>query len=117
VTSTTSRVVDLGTVEGGGGVVWSVSPGGFHTNLVVLSAGDSIAAHTNDALDVLVVVLAGSATVHIDGAPAELGPAGAVLVPLGSVREITAGPDGVRYLTVHAQALPLTIDRKRSGDV
>jgi quercetin dioxygenase-like cupin family protein len=114
VTSSRTPVVDLGTVEGGGGVVWSVSPGGFHTNLVVLRPGEAIAAHRNDALDVLVVVLAGSATVTIDGAPSELGAAGAVLVPLGSVREITAGPRGVRYLTVHAQALPLTIDRNRS---
>jgi quercetin dioxygenase-like cupin family protein len=112
VTSTTSRVVDLGTVAGTGGVVWSVSPGGFHTNLVVLSPGESIAAHANHALDVLVVVLAGSATVHIDGAPSEVEPTRAVLVPLGSVREITAGPDGVRYLTVHAQAQPLTIERR-----
>jgi quercetin dioxygenase-like cupin family protein len=110
-------VVDLGTIAGEGGVVWSVSPGGFHTNLVVLRAGDSIAAHRNDALDVLVVVLAGSATVTIDGAPCELDAAGAVLVPRGSVREITAGPDGVRYLTVHTQALPLTIDPRRASDV
>jgi quercetin dioxygenase-like cupin family protein len=104
-------VVDLGAVEGEGGVVWSVSPGGFHTNLVVLGPAGSIATHRNDALDVLVVVLAGSATVTIDGVPSAVGAAGAVLVPLGSVREITAGPDGVRYLTVHSQALPLNITR------
>ena len=50
--------VDLSRVDGAGGVVWSVSPEGFHTNLVVLEPGGSIASHRNDSLDVLMVVLA-----------------------------------------------------------
>ncbi|HET6953148.1 MAG TPA: cupin domain-containing protein [Acidimicrobiales bacterium] len=101
--------VDLGAVAGDGGVVWSVSPGGFHTNLVVLAAGGSIAAHRNDALDVLHVVLTGSATLSIDGRAVELGAEQAVLVPRGTTRAVTAGPAGVRYLTVHRPRPPLGI--------
>lgn len=109
--------VDLARVEGSGGVVWSVSPTGFHTNLVVLEAHGSIASHRNDALDVLVVVLDGAGTAAVDGETVVLSPATAVLVPCGAVRSITAGPTGLRYLTVHAQRGPLTISARETGDV
>lgn len=93
-------------MEGVGGVVWSVSPDGFHTNLVVLEPGRSIAAHRNDTPDVLLVVLAGGGTAEVDDETVAL--ATAVHVPRGSVRAITAGSAGVRYLTVHAQRGSLT---------
>src|SRR3954452_2738844 len=102
---------DLSQVEGDGGVVWSVSPGGFHTNLVVLVPGGSIASHRNDALDVLVVVLAGAGTLAVDDATIDLTPATAVLVPRGTVRGVTAGTEALRYLTIHGERGPLTIGR------
>ena len=93
--------VDLSTVAGAGGVVWSVSPPGLHANLVVLEAGAGIGDSRNDALDVLLVVLAGEATVTVDGTPAELRASSALLVPRRATRRIVAGPAGVRYLSVH----------------
>jgi len=112
-----TSTIHLDAVEGDGGVVWSVSPEGFHTNLVVLTAGQSILPHRNDALDVLVVALAGTATVTIDGSDLELAPATAVLVPRGTSRSVMAGAGGVRYLTIHAQRPPLAVGPRRSADV
>jgi quercetin dioxygenase-like cupin family protein len=107
-------VVDLARIGGAGGVVWSVSPGGFHTNLVVLAAGGAIPAHRNDALDVLVVVLDGTGTATVDDATVDLHPATAVLVRRGSTRAIAAGNGGLRYLAVHAERPPLGIGERRS---
>lgn len=108
--------VDLSAVDGAGGVVWSVSPDGFHTNLVVLDRGGSIAAHRNDGIDVLVVVLAGDGTATVDEVTIELAPTLALLVPRGATRSVAAGDRGLRYLTVHAQRAPLGIGGRRSGD-
>jgi mannose-6-phosphate isomerase-like protein (cupin superfamily) len=103
--------VDLLRVEGESGVVWSVSPQGFHSNLVVLEPGGSIGRHRNDALDVLFVVLAGAGQAVVDTESVALEPGIALLVPRGADRSISAGPDGLRYLTVHAERGALTIGR------
>jgi quercetin dioxygenase-like cupin family protein len=100
--------VDLSQVPGAGGVVWSASPEGLHTNLVVLDAGGTIPAHRNDAIDVLVVVLAGTGTLTVDETPVGLAPSAALLVPRGTKRAIRAGADGLRYLTIHAARPPLS---------
>ena len=115
--ATTVRAVNLSDLDGAGGVVWSVSPAGFHANLVVLDANGAIASHRNDAVDVLVVVVAGSGTATVDTEQFALGSATALLVPRRSVRAITAGPGGLRYLTVHAERAPLTIGRREGTDV
>jgi quercetin dioxygenase-like cupin family protein len=112
-----TQLVDLGRVAGTGGVVWSVSPGGFHTNLVVLDAGGAIEPHRNDAVDVLVVVVAGSGTATVDGEAVDLAPNTALLLARGVRRGIAAGPGGLRYLTVHAERAPLGIGRRGDGDV
>jgi quercetin dioxygenase-like cupin family protein len=101
--------VDLAALGGAGGVVWSVTTDGFHTNLVVLGPGGSIASHRNDALDVLVVVLAGSGTVTVDGSGVNVAATTAVLVPRGAERAVAAGGDGLRYLTIHGPRGPMTI--------
>ncbi len=109
--------VDLSRVAGAGGVVWSVSPGGFHGNLVVLGPGGAVGAHRNDAVDVLVVVLDGEGMAAVEGEPVRLAPTAALLLPRGATREIAAGPAGLRYLTVHAERAPLGIGRKGPLDV
>ena len=98
-----THAVRLDEVDGAGGVVWSVSPAGFHTNLVVLGPGDAIGEHLNDAVDVLVIVLAGTGTAHIDGEPFELAPTTALLVPRGTTRSVTPSDGGLRYLTIHRE--------------
>ena len=115
--SSSVQRTDLSQVRGAGGVVWSVSPDGLHTNLVVLDAGGSIPAHRNDHLDVLIVTLAGSGVARIDDEQIDLHPSTAVLVPKGAVRSVTAGDQELRYLTVHAQRGPMTIGSRPDSHV
>lgn len=72
-------------------------------NLTVLAwpAGHVVPGHVNDERDVVYVVVAGSAVVEVDGAPRVLEAPSALVVAKGARRELRAGPDGVRYLTVH----------------
>jgi quercetin dioxygenase-like cupin family protein len=100
-------------VSGAGGVVWSGAPSGVNVNLVVLEGGSAIGDHRNDEVDVLVVVIEGSAIVHVDDATWTLHATDALLVPKGARRSIDASDDGVRYLTIHAARAPLAIKGKR----
>jgi quercetin dioxygenase-like cupin family protein len=93
----------------GDGVAWSVSPGGVHANLVVLGPGGAIGAHRNDEMDVLFVCVAGSGELGLDGGALGVSACEAVLVPHGVERSVTAGGDGLRYLTIHAERPPLQI--------
>lgn len=87
---------------GADGVVWSL-PGErqLDVNLVVLGPGGGIGEHTNDAVDVCVVLLEGSAALVIDGVEHALSAHELAFVPRGARRAITAGRDGVRYLSMH----------------
>ncbi len=107
--------VDLTAVAGDGGVVWSAAPEGLNVNLVVLGPGQAIAAHRNDELDVLVVVLAGAASIAVDDVVHDVRATGALVVPRGALRSVTpSGADGVRYLTVHRRRSGLDVTRSRS---
>ena len=94
-------------------VVWSAPSRGFHVNLVVLGPDQSIAAHRNDAVDVLVVVLDGRASIAVDGVTHELQEGAALLLPTGAVRSIAAGGGApVRYLTIHGERSGIAVGRK-----
>jgi quercetin dioxygenase-like cupin family protein len=114
--STSTTPVDLTAVDGDGGVVWSVAPDDFNANLVVLSPGQAIAAHRNDELDVLVVIVEGAATVTVDGIAHELHAATVLLVPRGAMRSVVPSRSGVRYLTVHRRRRGLDLTRPGSAD-
>jgi quercetin dioxygenase-like cupin family protein len=107
--------VDLLAPAGGNGVVWSVSPEGFHANLVTLQRGGAVDTHRNDEVDVLVVVVAGAGHVDVDGEATPLLAGTAVVVPKGTERRIEAAGDGdgLRYLTVHARRSPMSIGAPR----
>ena len=96
------------------GAIWSINyeTVGAIANLVVLTGGGAIAAHRNDSVDVLVVVLAGDLVLSIDDEDILLRVGAAVVVQRGALRGVTAGVGGVRYLTVHAPRT-LSIDTTR----
>ena len=74
-------------------------------------AGTGPPEHVNDERDVLVVVLDGSATLSIDGEERQLARGESGLIARGRRRKITAGADGVRYLSIHRRRPPLQIGR------
>ena len=65
--------------------------------------------HTGPELDVLIHVLdgAGELTTELDTLTLETGDL--IWLPRRSRRQFTAGPDGLRYLTVHQRRQALTL--------
>lgn len=102
-----SESVDLaGLVAGseGSGVVWTLPRGaGVNVNLVRLEPHGSIAEHVTDAVDVVLVGVAGVATVSVDGRAHALGAGTLVVVPAGARRAIEAGDEPAGYLSLHRE--------------
>lgn len=87
-------------------------------NATVLSwnAGTGPPEHVNEERDVLIAVLDGSASVKVGDTARELSRGEALIVARGELRKITAGEDGVSYLSVHRRRLPIQIQRSSSKD-
>lgn len=108
-----THVVDLLSLPASGdGVAWSANPDGVNVNLVVLGPDGTIAAHRNDAVDVLVVVLDGSLDVAVDDASVTVASGQATVIPRGTMRTLTAGVVGSRHLTVHRARPPMQPARR-----
>lgn len=84
-----------------GGPVWGAASADLNATLLEWPAGEGPAEHVNDQLDVLYVIVAGSATLTVDGEPRKLGTGGVTIVEKGARRALVAGPEGVRYVTAH----------------
>ncbi|MEE1736082.1 hypothetical protein [Streptomyces sp. BE147] len=94
------------------GALWQLAEPGreLDANLVRLPPGAEVGEHREDVLDVLLVVLAGSG--RLAGGPEEslpLTPSTVTWLPRTSRRALSAGPDGLTYLTVHRRRPGLTI--------
>lgn len=86
--------------------VWQPATDDLHMNVLVLRAGEEIAPHVNQVLDVVVTCLHGSGTIVVDDERAYVVPGSIVVIPQGKYRHIEAGERGMVYTTVH---------RKRGG--
>lgn len=93
----------------GTGPLWGMASSDLNATLLAWPARHAVAEHVNGELDVLVVTLTGHGHVVIDGTAHDLAPGSAILIPRGTRRAITAGDDGVRYLSVHRRRGPLQI--------
>jgi mannose-6-phosphate isomerase-like protein (cupin superfamily) len=91
------------------GPLWGMASDDLNATLLSWPPGHGVAEHVNAELDVLVVVLAGSGAVTVDGERHEVGAGRAILVPHGASRSIAAAGDGLRYLSVHRRRGPLQI--------
>lgn len=85
------------------GPVWGAASADLNATLLEWPAGEGPAEHVNSDRDVLYVLLAGSATLTVDGESRELSAGEATIVAKGTRRALAAGPDGVRYLTAHVR--------------
>ena len=94
-----------------GGSVWGAASADLNATLLEWPAEHGPAEHVNDQLDVLYVIVAGSATLTVDGEPQELGAGGVTIVDKGTRRALVAGPGGVRYLTAHKRRGGLQLKR------
>ena len=94
-----------------GGPVWGAASADLNATLLEWPAGKGPAEHVNEERDVLYVMLAGSATLTVEGEAHELGAGEATIVDKGARRALVAGADGVRYLTAHIRRAGLEIRR------
>ena len=95
----------------GKGPLWGTASADLNATLLAWPPGHATPDHVNEERDVLLVVIEGSATASIDGERHELHAPAAMIIPKGAERQITAGPQGVRYLTAHLVRPGLSICR------
>ncbi|WP_306231427.1 cupin domain-containing protein [Agrococcus beijingensis] len=88
---------------GESGAIWRLEPADRHldANVIALPPGDAIADHVGPDEDVLLHVLAGSGVLRSGSTEVGLTEGAIVWLPRRSRRAIEAGPDGLRYFSVH----------------
>lgn len=92
-----------GAAESASGALWKLDDPArdLDSNVIALPPGREIAWHVGPDLDVLMHVLAGGGRLRTDADDVALTPGALIWLPRRSGRAIVAGPDGLRYLTVH----------------
>jgi quercetin dioxygenase-like cupin family protein len=103
----TEQPVDLAGLAGGSGPLWGMQSDDLNATLLAWPSGGGVAEHTNDQLEVIMVVIEGSALVTVGGVEHPLATGQLLRIPRGRARAIAAGPRGVRYLSVHRRRGPL----------
>jgi quercetin dioxygenase-like cupin family protein len=91
------------------GPIWGTASEDLNATLLSWRPGAGPQEHVNSGRDVLVVVLAGSATLSTDDDEHELTVGEVAIIAKGRRRKISAGRNGVRYLSVHRRRPPLLI--------
>jgi len=91
------------------GPVWGAASDDLNATLLVWGPGEGPPEHVNEERDVLLVVVAGSVTVQVDGETSEVGLGEALIIAKGRRRKVIAGPHGARYVSAHRRRPPLQI--------
>lgn len=107
----TGEVTAAAQVAEAAGAVWKLpmSRRDLDANVIHLQAGSKIDIHAGPDLDVLVHVLQGNGELITETETLTLQPGSLLWLPRRSRREITAGPQGLTYLTVHPRRPGMTI--------
>ena len=109
-----AEVVDLA-AGSGEGPLWGMASDDLNATLLAWPPGGGTPEHVNAERDVLVVVLAGGGTVTVGDERQIVAAHQAILVPRGSLRSISAGSEGIRYLSVHLRRPGLQLGRFPDG--
>lgn len=94
------------------GAVWKleIRDRDLDSNVIAIPPGGAIDAHAGPDLDVLIHVLGGSGTLTGERGTLHLEPGALAWLPRRSIRQLSAGPGGLRYLTVHRRRQALVLD-------
>jgi mannose-6-phosphate isomerase-like protein (cupin superfamily) len=104
-----AAVIDLAELARTGeaaGPIWTEQSADLNVNLLVLAGDAGIAGHVHAEVDVLLVGVAGTGVVEVDGTECSVVPGQVLIIPKGAQRAIRSGGDRFAYLTCH---------RRRSG--
>ena len=93
------------------GVIWKLQmrERDLDSNIIALAPGATIDAHAGPDVDVLIHVVAGSGQLTTELGTLALSAGSLTWLPRRSRRQFTAGPSGLRYLTVHQRRQALTL--------
>ncbi|MEV7026197.1 cupin domain-containing protein [Kitasatospora sp. NPDC093558] len=93
------------------GALWRLAEDGrqLDANVIRLLPHAEVAAHVEPDLDVLVQVLEGGGHLETDNGREVLAPGCTAWLPHGARRAVSAGADGLVYLTVHRRRPGLAI--------
>ena len=110
--NTTRLTADARTEPDATGAVWKLEARerDLDSNVIALPPGGSIGTHTGPDLDVLIHVLSGTGRLTTEQGTVDLSPGALLWLPRRSRRQFTAGPDGLRYLTVHQRRQALVLE-------
>ena len=97
----------------GQGALWNAETADLDVNLIAFPPGAGVAEHVNAEVDVLLVVLSGDGSAHVDGREIHLAPGLALLIPKGTHRAIHCLTERLVYLTCHRRR-PKLIPARRS---
>jgi quercetin dioxygenase-like cupin family protein len=97
------------------GPVWATATDDLNATILEWKAGRGTPAHVNHECDVVVVVLEGRGEVSIGGNCRKVATSDVIVIEKGQERRITAGPEGVRYLTVHRRRPGIAIRPRSIG--
>lgn len=107
-----ANTADLAAEPDVAGAVWKLEARerDLDSNVIALTPDGGIDAHAGADVDVLIHVLSGSGRLTTEHGVIDLVPGALLWLPKRSRRQFSAGPDGLRYLTVHQkrEILPLT---------
>ncbi|MFF5565706.1 hypothetical protein ACFY7Z_08390 [Streptomyces sp. NPDC012623] len=100
------------------GALWRLAERGrgMDANVVRLPPGGAVAEHSDDVLDVLLVVLDGDGYLGTPGGRQRLTPHSVVWLPRTSYRSLGAGDSGLVFLTAHPRRPGLSVSRARSSE-
>jgi uncharacterized protein (DUF2249 family) len=95
------------------GAIWKLQARerDLDSNVIALPASARIDTHNGPDIDVLIFVVGGTGELTTELGSVQLRAGALIWLPRRSRRQFTAGPDGLRYLTVHQrrQDIGLTI--------
>ena len=110
VVADTTALFDTATGQAEGSV-WQLEPGArdLDSNIIILPADDEIATHVGPDLDVRVLVLDGTGDLETELNRIALQQGTVLWLPKNAQRRFIAGPEGLKYLTVHQRKPTLNI--------
>lgn len=99
------------------GALWKLAEPGrqLDANVVHMPAHQRVETHTEPHLDVLLLVVAGYGSLDAGDGTVRLTAGALCWLPHGSTRRITAGGQGLTYLTVHRRRPGMQIGRRPEG--
>lgn len=97
-----SEVLDLrATIGETTGPQWGTATNDLNGTLLSWNDGQEIAAHVNNEVDVIMVVVEGTGTLFLDGVRHEIRGGMAAVIPKGVERAIIAASTPFIYLNIH----------------